>query len=428
MPAYVISLAALERNARLLREVADAAGCRVVLALKGFACWKAFPALSPHLDGCCASGLWEAQLARDHFGADKHVLTYSPAFRDDEITELCEFTHHLDFNSPGQWSRFREQVTAHPRFRSGKLQCGLRINPECSTGSTPLYDPCAPGSRLGATAAQLENADLEGISGLHFHTLCEQGADDLETTLDAVDAKFGTLLRSPQIRYLNMGGGHWITKPDYDRERLIRIVERAREQYGVEVWLEPGEAAAIHTSVLRASVLDVFESAGHRHAILDVSATTHMPDILEMPYRPEVFLVAEDGSLRAENAPATSSRPLAGETSRTQPELSRVRLRPAVTFDGESYLPALDSDSPTGITHRLAGPTCLAGDVIGDYSFPRPLETGDTIVFDDMAHYTMVKTTTFNGVPHPDIVLQHPDGRLATVREFGYQDFRDRLA
>jgi carboxynorspermidine decarboxylase len=402
MPSFVISLAALERNAHTLRELANAAGCRVVLALKGFACWKAFPAISPHLDGCCASGLWEARLARDHFGPGKHVLTHSPAFRDEEIGELCKLTHHLDFNSPQQWQRFREQAISHPRFRSGDLHCGLRINPECSTGSTPLYDPCAPGSRLGTTTAQLAGIDLDGISGLHFHTLCEQGADALATTLEALEAKFGDLLRSPRIRYLNIGGGHWITKPDYDRELLVRLIRGARENYQVEVWMEPGEAVAIHTGVLRASVLDVFESAGHRHAILDVSATAHMPDVLEMPYRPEVFLAERSSKFRIPNS------------------------NPAVALEGETYHPATD---PTGDSvFRLAGPTCLAGDVIGDYSFPRPLEVGDTLVFDDMSHYTMVKTTTFNGVAHPDIVLQHPDGKLETVREFGYEDFRDRLA
>jgi carboxynorspermidine decarboxylase len=410
VPSFVISLSALDRNARVLRGVADAAGCRVVLALKGFACWKAFPALSPHLDGCCASGLWEARLARDHFGAGKHVLTHSPAFRDGEVAELCEFTHHLDFNSPEQWQRFREQVTSHPRFRSGDLHCGLRINPECSTGRTALYDPCAPGSRLGTTAAQLAGPDLDGITGLHFHTLCEQGADDLATTLDAVDERFGDLLRSPRIRYLNIGGGHWITKPAYDRERLVGLIREAREKYDVEIWLEPGEAAAIHTGVLRASVLDVFESAGHRHAILDVSATAHMPDVLEMPYRPEVFLAERNSKLQTPNS------------------------KPAVTLECESYHPATNpGDSAfraphSAFVHRLAGPTCLAGDVIGDYAFPRPLQTGDTLVFDDMAHYTMVKTTTFNGVPHPDIGLQYPDGRLETIREFGYTEFRDRLA
>jgi carboxynorspermidine decarboxylase len=417
MPAYVVSLAALESNARILREVADAADCRIALALKGFACWKAFPALAPHLDGCCASGLWEARLARDHFGGPKkEILAYSPAYTRLEIAELCKFATQIDFNSPEQWLRFRSLATAHPRHRAGELSFGLRVNPEHSTAFTPLYDPCAPGSRLGATAdqlARLTEAELDGITGIHFHTLCEQNAGDLESTLAAVDSKFGDLLRSPRIRHFNMGGGHWITKPKYDREKLIDLVRLARKHFDVDVWLEPGEAAAVHTGVLRATVLDVFESAGLRHAVLDVSASAHMPDILEMPYRPAVFLAERQTPASIPRAP-DSGVP-----------------RPAVVFRNESYLPALDpsdAEAAGSVAHRLAGPTCLAGDVIGDFAFPRPLACGDTLVFDDMAHYTMVKTTFFNGVPHPDIVLQHPDKTLETIRRFTYEDFRNRLA
>lgn len=395
---FVISIAALKRNTAILREVKEAAGCKLVLALKGFSCWKAFPYISEDLDGCCASGLWEGLLAHDHF--KKHVVTYSPAYDEEDILALCNFTDHLDFNSLSQWFRFRDQIMAHPRFVSGALKCGLRVNPEHSTGQTPIYDPCVAGSRLGITADQLKGADLTGLSGLHFHTLCEQNSGDLETTLAAVDEKFGHLLRSEQFTYLNMGGGHWITKPFYDREKLVRLVREAQEKYNVEVWLEPGEAIAIHTGVLRATVMDVFESAGHKLAILSISATAHMPDVLEMPYRPDVFLV-EKG---------------AAQTSGAQP---------AVTLEGESYLPSSESGEHL---YRLGGPTCLAGDVIGDFAFPRPLEVGDVLVFDDMAHYTMVKTTIFNGVKHPAIVLQHEDGTLETIREFSYQDFRDRLS
>jgi len=406
---FVISIAALRRNTAILREVKEAAGCRLVLALKGFSCWKAFPYINSDLDGCCASGLWEALLARDYF--QKHVVTYSPAYDEADVAELCGFTHHLDFNSLSQWFRFREMVMAHPRFRSGELQCGLRVNPECSTGHTPIYDPCVAGSRLGITAEQLAGADLTGLSGLHFHTLCEQDSDDLEKTLAAVDEKFGHLLRSPQFTYLNMGGGHWITKPFYDRGRLVRLVREARERYDINIWLEPGEAIAIHTGVLRATVMDVFESAGHRLAILSVSATAHMPDVMEMPYRPDVFLVEKP------------------ETGDRRPD----HKEPAVTLIGESYLPAGDPQSPISnpqslFTYRLGGPTCLAGDVVGDFTFPRALKPGDVLVFDDMAHYTMVKTTTFNGVKHPPIALQHEDGRLEVIREFAYEDFRDRLS
>ena len=396
---FLISTAALKQNTTILREIADAAGCKVVLALKGFSCWKAFPHIAPDLDGCCASGLWEAQLAQEHF--KKHIITYSPAYDDADIEALLTFTHHLDFNSLTQWFRFREKIFAHPRFISGELQCGLRINPEHSTGTTPIYDPCVPGSRLGITADQLHGADLTGLSGLHFHTLCEQNSPDLETTLKAVDQKFGYLLRNPQFTYLNMGGGHWITKPFYDRELLINLIKKTRETYRLEVWLEPGEAVAIHTGVLRATVMDVFESAGHRLAILDISATAHMPDVIEMPYRPDVFLV--------DPAPADHS-----------PD-------PAVRLSGENYHLAGDSEGP-GYTFRLGGPTCLAGDIAGDYRFPRELTQGDILVFDDMAHYTMVKTTTFNGVKHPPISLLHEDGSIETLRQFTYEDFRDRLS
>jgi carboxynorspermidine decarboxylase len=396
---FLISLPALRRNTGILRDVKNAAGCHLVLALKGYSCWKTFAAIRDDLDGCCASGLWEALLARDYF--QKHIVTYSPAYTAHEIEQLLEFTHHLDFNSLNQWYQFREKILAHPRYLSGELQCGLRINPECSTGETAIYDPCVAGSRLGITADQLIGADLSGLSGLHFHTLCEQNSDDLETTLHAVDEKFGYLLRSPQFTYLNMGGGHWITKPFYDRERLIRLVRSTSEKYGVNVWLEPGEAVAIHTGVLRATVMDVFSSAGHNLAILDISATAHMPDVMEMPYRPDVFLV---------DAAATATQ----------------EQQPAVCLANESYHLAEEGGS-TAHTYRLGGPTCLAGDVTGDYAFPRPLRIGDVLVFDDMAHYTMVKTTMFNGVPHPAIRVLHEDGSIETLREFHYEDFRDRL-
>lgn len=396
---FLISILALQKNAEILRKTADAAGCKVVLAQKGFSCWKAYPYISEKLDGCCASGSWEAMLARDYFG--KHIVTYSPAYDEADIEDLLEFTHHLDFNSLSQWFRFREKIFKHPRFQTGELLCGLRINPEHSTGQTPIYDPCVAGSRLGITADQLLGADLTGLSGLHFHTLCEQDSDDLESTLKAVDEKFGHLLRSEQFRYLNMGGGHWITKPFYDRERLIRLVREAREKYDVEVWLEPGEAVAIHSGVLRAEVVDVFESAGHKLAILNVSATAHMPDVIEMPYRPEVFLVGKKSDPSSES-------------------------QPAVRLSDETY--HLAGEAGTKYTYRLGGPTCLAGDVVGDYSFSRALEIGDILVFDDMAHYTMVKTTTFNGVKHPSIAMLHQDGNVEIIRKFEYPDFRDRLS
>lgn len=378
-PRYIIDLQALRKNLEILADVKREANCNIVLALKAFALWKTFPLIANYLDGCCASGLWEASLSHQEMG--KHTLTYSPAYKESEVKELLEISTHIDFNSPNQWLRYRELVTTHPRFQSGKVKCGIRLNPEHSTGDSPIYDPCAAGSRLGATAQSLQGIDLTGITGFHIHTLCEQDSNDLESTLDALDQKFGTLLRRPEITWLNLGGGHWITKPNYDREHLVQLIKQTRARYNLmEIWLEPGEAVSIHTGILEASVIDLIENNGLQIAILDVSATCHMPDVLEMPYRPDVF--APDG-------------------------------QPA---------------NPTGKhLYRLGGPSCLAGDVIGDYAFTAPLKIGDTLTFDDMAHYTMVKTTTFNGVPHPAIALKHLDGQIETVKTFSYDDFKGRL-
>ncbi len=399
MARFQISLPALERNARLLHEVAERGGAHMLVALKAFSCTAAMPALRPYAAGCCASGLYEARLGAGALGG--HVAVFSPAYREGELAELLNFAHHIDFNSLPQWQRFRESCLAHPRVQEGKCLLGLRINPCHSTGHTALYDPCVPGSRLGIPPEELEGADMAGISGLHFHTLCEQGAAELEETMQAVEERFGELLALPQMRYLNMGGGHWITKPDYDREKLVSLVSRTRERYGVEVFLEPGEAWAIHTGVLRARVLDIFCSLGYRHAILDVSASAHMPDTLEMPYRPDVFqLVAAD----------------AGVTP----------LSPALRLEGEHYALAGEGGEKPH-TYRLGAPTCLAGDVLGDYSFDQPLKVGDELVLDDMSHYTMVKTTHFNGVPHPDVALLHADGHEEVVRHFSYADFAGRL-
>ncbi len=398
MAEFVISEAALESNARMLRETGDMCGAQVLLALKGFSTAACLPLLARYADGCCASGLWEALLGHKHM--QKPVAVYSPAYRDDEFARLLEFARHIDFNSVPQWERFRARGLSHPRARSGELLFGLRINPQYSTGHTPLYDPCAPGSRLGIPRDALEGMDLTGISGLHFHTLCEQGSEDLAATWEAIERGFGDLLSRPEIRYVNMGGGHWITKPSYNRTLLVEVVRRARERCGVEVLLEPGEAWCIHSGVLRARVLDVFESAGMRHAILDVSASAHMPDVLEMPYRPDVFQVVPG-------------------------ELGRGVL-PAVTYPGEGYARA-GLPGEAAFTCRLGACTCLAGDVIGDYSFPSALHAGDEIILDDMAQYTLVKTTFFNGVPHPSVVLQRGDGSLRCVKEWGYRDFEARL-
>lgn len=397
MASFVISAPALERNARILRHTGQESGAHLLLALKAFSTTACFPHIRPYAAGCCCSGLYEARLAAKSFGG--HIAVYSPAYREDELAELLGFAHHIDFNSLPQWQRYRDTCLAHPRAQSGELRLGLRVNPCYSTGHTALYDACAPGSRLGVPAADLAGADLRGISGLHIHTLCEQGAQELIDTFRALEQTCAPILASPAIQYLNLGGGHWITKPDYDRAALIALVREIRTRYGVEVYLEPGEAWCIHSGVLRAQVLDVFESLGHQHAILDVSVSAHMPDVLEMPYRPDVF------SLHAPSSPGRE---------------------PAVCMPGEQYTCA-GQPGELPYTYRLGAPTCLAGDVLGDYSFPAPLRVGDTLVLDDMAHYTIVKTSHFNGVPHPNIELQAADGTCTPVRIFGYDDFSSRL-
>ena len=396
MASFLISAAALERNARMLHHVAQESGAHMLLALKAFSTTAAFPYIAPWAEGCCASGLYEARLAAQHMG--KHVAVYSPAYSAEELGELLTFAHHIDFNSLPQWERYRDLCLAHPRVQSGELLLGLRVNPCYSTGHTALYDACAPGSRLGIPAPDLVGADLRGISGLHFHTLCEQGAQDLIDTFRAFETTCGELLT--RMRYLNMGGGHWITKPDYDRAALIALIREIRSRYeGLEIYLEPGEAWCIHSGVLRARVLDIFTSLGYTHAILDVSVSAHMPDVLEMPYRPDVYSIAT------------------GEQNGPQP---------AVCLPGEAYtLAGRAGELP--YTYRLGAPTCLAGDVLGDFSFPAPLRVGDELVLDDMAHYTIVKTTHFNGVPHPDIALLLPNGERHIARSFSYADFENRL-
>ncbi len=395
MADFLISLPALEKNARLLHETGVRSGAKMLLALKAFSTTAAFGTIRPWCAGCCASGLYEARLAARHMGG--HIAVFSPAYREDELHELLNIAHHIDFNSLPQWERYRDICLAHPRVQSGELQLGLRVNPCYSTGHTAIYDPCVPGSRLGIPPEELQGADLRGISGLHFHTLCEQGAAELIDTFRAFEKHFGHLLASPSMRYLNLGGGHWITKPDYDRPALINLLQEIRSDYKVEVYLEPGEAWAIHSGVLRATVLDVFHSLGYQHAILDVSASAHMPDVLEMPYRPDVYCLHPGGT-----------------------------GTPAVCLPGEKYSQA-GAAGEHPYTYRLGAPTCLAGDVIGDFSFPAPLSPGDILVLDDMAHYTIVKTTHFNGVPHPSISLLHADGSRHTVRQLNYTDFEHRL-
>jgi carboxynorspermidine decarboxylase len=367
-PCFVVDEVLLQRNLNTLASVKERTGCKILLALKGFAMWSTFPMLGKVLDGICASSPWEARLGREEF--DREVHAFAAAYSDADIRELLILCDEIDFNSFAQWKKFK------PLFQTleKKVKVGLRINPECSTGRTPMYDPCAPKSRLGITRDQFDSESLDGISGLHFHTLCEQNADALEITLKAVEEKFGEFL--PQMEWVNFGGGHHITRADYDLDLLCKLITEFKAKYDVQVILEPGEAVALNTGVLIATVLDVVENDGPI-AILDCSCTCHMPDVLEMPYRPNITGAGE--------------------------------------ADEKAH------------TYRLAGLSCLAGDVIGDYSFNQPLKPGDRLVFEDMAHYTMVKTTMFNGIKHPSIAIRRGDD-IEIVREFHYEDYKNRLS
>ena len=372
-PCFVIHLGLLEQNCRLLAEVAQRAGCKILLAQKGFACPATYPLIAKYLPGTTSSGLHEALLAHEFFPGEVHV--YCVAYKDAELAHLTRFAHALIFNSPAQWRRFRETVRAAGR----PIHTGLRVNPEYSEVDTDLYNPCAPGSRLGTVRSELTAADLDGLDGLHFHTLCEQDSDALEHTVAAFEQKFSEFF--PRLKWVNFGGGHHITRPGYDIDRLVRVVQTFRAKHHLDVYLEPGEAVALHTGILSGTVLDLPKNAMNL-AILDISATGHMPDVLEMPYRPKILGAGDPGQFPH--------------------------------------------------AYRLGCPTCLAGDVIGDYSFPAPLKIGDRVTFLDMAHYTMVKTTTFNGVPLPAIATFDPNANSAEpqnkiLRRFGYEDYRSRL-
>jgi carboxynorspermidine decarboxylase len=367
-PCYLVERQLVEANCRLLASVQERTGAKVLLATKAFSMFSLFPLIRQYLHGTCASGLNEARLGREEFGREVH--TFSPAYREEEFAEIVRLSDHIVFNSWSQWQKYGPQALA------AGLKCGLRINPEYSEVEVALYDPCAPGSRMGIRAADLVGKDLSGISGLHFHVMCEQGADTLGRVLEHVEARFGHLLT--RMEWFNFGGGHHITKPGYDVELLCRLIEKFRDKYQLQIFLEPGEAIALNTGFLIAEVLDIVEN-GLQIAILDTSAEAHMPDVLAMPYRPQVIGGGESGEFAH--------------------------------------------------TYRLAGNTCLAGDVVGDYSFPEPLKPGDRLVFTDMAHYTMVKNTTFNGINLPSIAIYDSEtGQLEMVREFGYQDFKGRLS
>ncbi len=367
-PCYVIDEAALINNLEILQKVEEKSGCHVLLAQKAFSNYKTYPLISKYISGTTASGLYEARLAHEEMpGTMIHV--FSPAYKEKDLEELLTFCDHIVFNSFSQWKHFREKASEHP-----EVSFGLRINPEYSEIETDIYNPCFANSRLGITLANFEENELEGISGLHFHTMCEQGAYTLERTLAVVEEKFGKYLYN--MKWLNFGGGHHITKPDYDVDKLVDMIRHIKEKYDLEVFIEPGEAVAIDAGFLVCTVLDLTIN-GMELAIVDTSAACHMPDVLEMPYRP--FIIG-------------SGKP------------------------GEKQF-----------TYRLGGPTCLAGDVIGDYSFDSPLLVGDKLVFTDMAMYTTVKNNTFNGMPLPSIWILHRNGETELLRKFGYDDFKNRL-
>ena len=366
-PCHLLHRGLLERNLEILNDVQKRSGGNIILALKGFATHSTFAQISKTLKGTTASSLNEAKLGIREFGGEIHV--YCVAYKQDEIEWLSSRAHHISFNSLTQWQQYKNiPFTA---------SIGLRINPEYSEVETAIYNPCRVGTRFGITEEMLEDTDLTGIDGLHFHTMCEQGADTLARTLEHVEKKFGKYLH--QMKWLNMGGGHHITRPDYDTGLLVKLIKHMRETYNLIIYLEPGEAVALNTGYLVSTVLDRFQSSGKEIAILDTSASAHMPDVLEMPYRPEIIHAGEPG------------------------------------------------EKPHTIT--LGGLTCLAGDIIGDYSFDQDLKIGDRLIFTDMAHYSMVKNTTFNGVNLPSIANYDPKtDTIQHVKDFGYESYRDRLS
>ena len=369
-PCFVVDRGALRKNLKILENVQERTGCRILLALKGFAMFAVFPLLRKTLYGVCASSPHEARLGREEFQREVH--TFAAAYSREDMETLLRFSDVIVFNSFSQWRRFKPMVKSAER----SLRCGIRVNPEHSEGKVPIYDPCAPGSRLGVLRRHFEGDALDGITGLHFHTLCEHNADALVRTLAVFEEKFGEFL--PSMKWVNFGGGHHITRADYDVDLLCRCILDFKHRYPLQVYLEPGEAVALNAGILVASVLDVVQNE-LPIAILDISVPTHMPDVLEMPYRPDIAGAALPGK--------------------------------------KPY------------TCRLGGISCLAGDVVGDYSFDEPLHVGQKIVFLDMAHYSMVKTTTFNGVQLPAIALYDGDtDKYDVIREFGYEDYKGRLS
>ena len=371
-PAYVMDESLLRKNLTLIQSVKERAGVNIILAFKAFAMWKVFPIIREYVRYSTASSPWEARLAAEEMGGKAH--TCSPAYTEKDFPAIMACSSHITFNSLTQFERFYPAVLNHPE----KISCGLRINPEYSEVETDLYNPAAPGSRLGMTGEALGKDLPEGIEGLHFHTLCESSSFALENTLKHVEARFGDLL--PQVKWLNMGGGHLISREDYDVEHLIQLLLNFKKKYpNLEVILEPGAAFVWQTGVLVSSVVDIVENKGIKTAILDISFTCHAPDCLEMPYKPAVR-----GAYR---------EPVPGKP-----------------------------------TYRLGGNSCLSGDYLGDWSFDEVLKAGDKIVFEDMMHYTVVKTTMFNGIPHPDLCLLRENGDLEIFRRFGYEDYKNRMS
>ena len=366
-PCYVVDEGLLIRNLETLRNVSAQTGCKILLAQKAFSMFTVYPLIGKYLSGTTASGLFEARLGREEMGGETHV--FSPAYLDAEFAELLTLCDHIVFNSFAQWEKFKVEALA-----AGK-SCGIRINPECSTQEHGIYDPCAPYSRFGITRENFHPERLNGIEGLHFHTLCEQGSDALIQTVAVIEEKFGEFL--PQLKWVNFGGGHHITKPGYDIPALVECIVRFKHKYGVQVYLEPGEAIALNAGFLVTSVLDIVHN-GMDIAILDTSAACHMPDVIEMPYRPPLY---------------------------------------------QSGLPGEKEH-----LYRLTGPTCLAGDVIGDYTFDQPFAIGDKLILEDMAIYSMVKNNTFNGMRLPSIALRDRYGEIHILKRFGYEDFKMRLS
>ena len=368
-PSYVVDERKLRENLEVLQAVQNKTGCHILLAQKAFSMFYFYPMIGRYISGATASGIFEAKLAHEFMpGKENHV--FSPAYKEKDFAEIVQICDHIIFNSFSQWKKYRDIA-----LKAG-VECGIRINPQCSTQEGhAIYDPCAPGSRLGVTLDNFEPDNLDGLAGLHFHTLCEQNSDDLKTTLQAVDAKFGKYLA--HMKWLNFGGGHHITREDYDIDLLVNCINYMKNKYDLEIYLEPGEAVALNAGWLVSEVLEIIDN-DMQIAILDTSAACHMPDVLEMPYRPNVI-----------GAGKPSEKPY---------------------------------------TYRFGGPTCLAGDIIGDYSFDRPLKVGDKVIFCDMAIYSMVKNNTFNGMPLPDIAVLHEDDTVEVVKTFGYEDFKMRLS